>query len=596
MNADGSNVRQLTSSGHEDTQPRVSPDGRMVVFTREPAGGGDSEIFVIWENLAACNSAGPCSGGSAFPDETNLTNEPGQDDQNPDWTPDGERIVYDTRISPTDRDLHWLTYTEHLGLPSRWFEGTTTSPLPPASDTLRQSVNDTTTSIPVVGQRLPTEMPYVAQIEAERVQVTGGGFGTTLTVVRGFDGTTATSHVIGTPIMPVEQPAHDESQPVWSSDGLTLAFTLGSLDGTRTDVAIAGVETRLFYDASTRGRTDDLVVFPPNIAASGAANPPGQGTPSTRIGSAATTSWCSRRTGTARTRSIPTTSARKTTSASRMTLRDDRFPSVDETSGRILFRSDRVGGVDRMLRMDVDGGNVTQVPDSPAAQPGSDPAWYPRDPQSRILFVRDNTLATGLYDIWTMNPDGSDAVQVTQNGISNADSTWSPDASRIAHSGYRDDPGPPGVYVMDADGSNVIALTDDLVLNGDLPCTSACYAGSPTWSPDGKRIAFVYTEDFTTYGIWTVASDGSGDLQLVTQEPVGIGGIAWSPDGTRIAYGLTSGPCCDEDHHIWTIHPDGSGNTQITTGATDDGVRPGRPTARHWPSRGRGRETPVAAS
>ncbi|MEO7118957.1 MAG: hypothetical protein ABIZ34_08310, partial [Candidatus Limnocylindrales bacterium] len=111
MNGDGSNVVRLTTTTDDDSQPRVSPDGRMVAFTRTPSGGGDSELYVAWENRGACLTAGPCSDATAFPDETNLTNDPTRADANPDWSPDGERLIFDTLVAPGDHDVRWLTYT-----------------------------------------------------------------------------------------------------------------------------------------------------------------------------------------------------------------------------------------------------------------------------------------------------------------------------------------------------------------------------------------------------------------------------------------------------------------------------------------------------
>ncbi|MEO7117685.1 MAG: PxKF domain-containing protein, partial [Candidatus Limnocylindrales bacterium] len=246
---------------------------------------------------------------------------------------------------------------------------------------------------------------------------------------------------------------------------------------------------------------------------------------------------------------------------------DDRYPSVDEASGRILFRSDRDGG-DRIFRMDTDGTNVVALPDDPGARPGSDPAWYPRDPQSRILFSRfHEPTAPGLYDVWTMNPDGSDAQALTTGGISNGEPRWSPDGRHIAYSGYYIDYGRSDIYVMDADGTNTIELTRDLVGDGSLPCSpaSTCEAFSPVWSPDGKRVAFAYGGDGQ---IWALNADGSGGLRQITDESTGIGQFAWSPDATRIAYALRDASF--DQSHIFIIHPDGTGRMQLTFGSDFD--------------------------
>ena len=75
---------------------------------------------------------------------------------------------------------------------------------------------------------------------------------------------------------------------------------------------------------------------------------------------------------------------------------------------------------------------------------------------------------------------------------------WSPDGTRIAFTSYRD--GNHEIYVMDADGRNVIRLTNNS-------------GWSPAWSPDGARIAFVSLgEGIFDFGIYVMNADGSGGV------------------------------------------------------------------------------------
>ena len=594
MNPDGSNVQRLTSSTDDDSQPRVSPDGRMVAFTREPAGGGDLKIYLIWENVAACNRASTCSGDSAFPNETNLTDDPFHDDANADWTPDGERLAFDSLAAPGDRDLRWLTYSASYENVNRWFEGALAFDFAIASDLLRLDIDATQTSIPVTGATLPSEGPYIARIEDEHVRVIGNFFDSTITVERGVDGTTATAHtrvVPGVPgftrVWPLNQVAHDDSQPVWSSSGTALAFTRRPVGGGGPAlVATGGIKTVVEYDLTGRGRTDTLSAFPPGIAGDGRFNPPGQQDaydPDWVRGNdklVFTTNWNSNE-------DIYTYDFQGEAIAQLTDdPADDRYPSVDETTGRIVFRSDR-GGVDRILRMDADGGNVTEVPSDPAAQPGTDPAWYPRERQSRILFSRYVTTG-GQTDLWTMNPDGSDAHAITTDGLSRWDARWSPDGSRIAFSSYLDTHGPPftngarsDLFVMDMDTFERVNLTYDPIADGRLPCAyitppaeppaSVCEASGPSWSPDGRTVAFSF-DGGTGIGtqIWSINADGTGDPVRLTSETLNVQAFNWSRDGSRIAFAATDGTTAE----IYTIRPDGTGRTQLT----NDGGYNGGPT------------------
>jgi Tol biopolymer transport system component len=82
----------------------------------------------------------------------------------------------------------------------------------------------------------------------------------------------------------------------------------------------------------------------------------------------------------------------------------------------------------------------------------------------------------------------------------------------------------------------------------------------PTWSPDGRRIAF--TSDRTTAGdeeVWVMNADGSGATQLTTSA-LDEFAVDWSPDGSRIVFSLNGGT-----NNIWQIKPDGTGLGQLTT-------------------------------
>src|SRR5712691_11306151 len=81
--------------------------------------------------------------------------------------------------------------------------------------------------------------------------------------------------------------------------------------------------------------------------------------------------------------------------------------------------------------------------------------------------------------IFTMNPDGSDRMQVTFGPDEHWMPAWSPDGKTLAYVSRR--PTGMSIHVGDANGANSRQLT-----------TSATGAVSmaPSWSPDGKRIAF----------------------------------------------------------------------------------------------------------
>src|SRR5437016_3611984 len=91
----------------------------------------------------------------------------------------------------------------------------------------------------------------------------------------------------------------------------------------------------------------------------------------------------------------------------------------------------------------------------------------------KIAFT---SLRTGNYDIYTMNADGSDVTALTNDAAADFLPAWSADGEKIVFESNRG--GTNGIWVMNADGS------------GKAQVTAFANAGFPAWSPDGKKIAF----------------------------------------------------------------------------------------------------------
>ena len=121
-------------------------------------------------------------------------------------------------------------------------------------------------------------------------------------------------------------------------------------------------------------------------------------------------------------------------------------------------------------------------------------------------------LSSGLAFAATMSVAGV-AVAASTNG-------------KIAFTSNRS--GNDDIYVIDADGSNEIRLTDN-----------AANDSQPAWSPDGTKLAFTSNRSGNNE-IWVVETDGSaapvGPPVNITNDDGDEQAASWSPDGTRIAF------------------------------------------------------------
>jgi Tol biopolymer transport system component len=92
-------------------------------------------------------------------------------------------------------------------------------------------------------------------------------------------------------------------------------------------------------------------------------------------------------------------------------------------------------------------------------------------------------------------------------------------------------------------------------------------ATSPSWAPDGSRIAFQNYDETGFYNIWTIASDGS-DARAVTSGAFDHREPAWSPDGTRIAF--SSDRSRGGFYNIWTVDVRTGEYQQRTSGSAHE--------------------------
>jgi Tol biopolymer transport system component len=257
---------------------------------------------------------------------------------------------------------------------------------------------------------------------------------------------------------------------------------------------------------------------------------------------------------------------------------------------QLIFQSTRDGrGCDQIYTMNIDGSNVKLISNGEGRTTCS--YFYPNG--KRILYSSTHLgdkqcpprpdFSKGYvwavypaFDIFTANPDGSNAKQLTNTPGYDAETTITLDGKKLVFTSMRG--GDLDIYTMDAGGKNVRQLTNELG-----------YDGGPFWSYDGKQIVYranhPQTEqqkaDYlellkqnlirpTTLEIWVMNADGSNKRQVTSNGKANFGPYFF-PDGKRIIFASNLDDPNRRNFDLYKINVDGSGLERITFNDTFDG-------------------------
>jgi prepilin-type N-terminal cleavage/methylation domain-containing protein/prepilin-type processing-associated H-X9-DG protein len=152
---------------------------------------------------------------------------------------------------------------------------------------------------------------------------------------------------------------------------------------------------------------------------------------------------------------------------------------------------------------------------------------------------------SNVWEIYSVNIDGSNLLKITSGPDSCHSPTWAPDNIHIVFCGSKN--GNADIYSIRYDGTGITRLTTD-------PTTDAY----PRWSPDGNKIVFMSLRNAGQFDVYVMDTNGNNQTKIsnfIWDES----GPRWSADSKRIFYGAQGG-----GWNIYSVNIDGTDNIQLT--------------------------------
>jgi Tol biopolymer transport system component len=184
-----------------------------------------------------------------------------------------------------------------------------------------------------------------------------------------------------------------------------------------------------------------------------------------------------------------------------------------------------------------------------------------------IVYAQEQRAGHGVYQLFTIRPDGTGKRQITRVEGSAFFPEWSPNGSLIAFE-HETRPGQPdanrSVALISARGTGLREVTP----TGSEPQPAGRVRdGNPAFTPDGEQIVFVRNHGQADRGLWIMNIDGSG-LRRLTRNPfvraVDGGDLApnVSPDGKRVSFVRIKRS--EKLQALFVVRIDGTGLKQVT--------------------------------
>lgn len=238
----------------------------------------------------------------------------------------------------------------------------------------------------------------------------------------------------------------------------------------------------------------------------------------------------------------------------------ERNPSWSPNGTRLVYAARTAPGEPfRIFVVRADGSGREQLTFQEAGFDAA-PVWSPDG--TRIAFVSNR--AGGFPELYLMNADGTGVKRLTTNSLIDGNPSWSPDGTRL-------------VFERCCENGTSDLVTIDVTTRSEVNVTPSASSQEfdPSWSPDGTRIAYdAFEVGQGNIDIWVVNADGSNPVRLTEQAGPDLS-PDWQPipvctvNGTPLADELTG---TDGNDVICAL----DGNDHVTALAGDDLVLGGR--------------------
>jgi TolB protein len=231
--------------------------------------------------------------------------------------------------------------------------------------------------------------------------------------------------------------------------------------------------------------------------------------------------------------------------------------AVDPKGQTIVFSSTRHSEHADIYLQKVDGLSVTQLTSDDADD--AFPVFSPDG--SKIAFC---STRGGNWDIYVMDTNGRNVIQITSSPMQELHPSFSPDGTRL-------------VYSAMSNRSGQWELWTANLQNGERRMIG--FGLFPVWSPskDGDQIAYqkARARGSRWFSLWTmnlVNGESTSATEVAVSANAAIVSPTWSPDGKMLAFATIVDPAIGPhgrpsgQQDIWTISADGTNRHRITDG------------------------------